>query len=669
MPSEQVLSDVLSEFARTMVTDFPIQGILDQLVRRIVDVMPITGAGVTLISPGTKPRYVAASSRSALRFEQLQTELGEGPCLAAYQTGQAVACADLRAEERFPRFVPRAVADGLAAVFTFPLRHGNHQLGALDLYRDFPGRLDAATMVAAQTLADVASAYVLNAQARADLEDSSERSRHLLLHDDLTGLPNRALLIERLEHALERGRRSGKSAAVLFVDLDGFKAVNDRYGHQLGDELLVAVARRLGAHLRAGDTLARLHGDEFVILCEDLGSGLEADTIAERASDEFDRPFSLAGAEVVLSASIGVAFAGRADRMPEALLDQADKAMYEAKRMGGGRHLVVDLGVPHPDEDTVRTRVELYRALRSNELRVAYQPIVSAADGRMVGVEALLRWEHPRRGLLPPAHVIPAAEDCGVIVDVGRWVLQQACKDLHSWPVATEDGRNGVGPARTNTPDDGRADRDRGDGDRGDGGGGGDRWADGRAGSARADAVRSGVTLAVNVSAAQLFEPGFLASVAEVLVATETRPELVTLEVTDSVFVHDSDRALDVLNNLGSLGVRLALGHFGSGSSSIGYLRKFPVDAVKIDQEFVADLGADPAALTIVSAIVLLAHALGLSVVAGGVETAEQFRELAALGCDACQGSYFAAPMPAAAIASLIAEGATPPVLPVIGAA
>ncbi|HZI37803.1 MAG TPA: GAF domain-containing protein [Acidimicrobiia bacterium] len=210
MASEQQLSDVLSEFARTLVTDFPIQAILDHLVVRIVDVLPITAAGVTLISAGSDPHYVAASDESALLFEKLQTELGEGPCVEAFQTGTAVAVADLRDESRFPAFTRRAIDAGLLAVFTFPLRNGDAPLGALDLYRDTPGPLDVRTMGAAQTLADVASAYLLNAKARDDLRSSTDQAREQALHDGLTGLPNRTLLLQRLEHAELRGRRSDR---------------------------------------------------------------------------------------------------------------------------------------------------------------------------------------------------------------------------------------------------------------------------------------------------------------------------------------------------------------------------------------------------------------------------------------------------------------------------
>src|ERR1022692_2140025 len=258
------LSEVLSEFARTMLTDFPIQDNLDHLVTRIVEIMPVTAAGVMLIPPSLEPRYVAASNGAALRFEQLQSSLREGPCLAAYQSGGSVLVPDLRDDQRFRSFSPRALEGGLSAVFTFPLRHGEAQHGALDLYRDAPGPLSIAEIRSAQTLADVAAAYLINAQARADLLDASAQSREAALHDPLTDLPNRTLLLERLKHALLRERRTGTTSALLFIDLDNFKAVNDAYGHQTGDDLLIAVAQQLAAGLRPGDTLARLSGDEFV---------------------------------------------------------------------------------------------------------------------------------------------------------------------------------------------------------------------------------------------------------------------------------------------------------------------------------------------------------------------------------------------------------------------
>ncbi|MGZ8724340.1 MAG: diguanylate cyclase domain-containing protein [Aeromicrobium sp.] len=344
MVNEDKLSSVLSEFARTLITDFPIQGILDHLVERIVEVLPVTSTGVTLISPGMAPRYVAASDESAMRFERLQTDIGQGPCLLAYESGEAVSIPDLGADNRFSLFAPAALAAGMAAVFTFPLRHDEGRLGALDLYRDTPGELDPQDMDAAQTLADVAAAYLLNAQARDEARAASDRFHHDSLHDSLTGLPNRVLLRERLEHADERRKRSHSSAAVLFADLDGFKRVNDIHGHQTGDELLVAIAHRLSGLVRSGDTLARYSGDEFVFLCEDLHGRTDVEVLAKRIDDAFAEPFVLTGAvTVAVTASVGIAFAGLGEEITNELVVKADMAMYQAKRNGGAGHQIIDM--------------------------------------------------------------------------------------------------------------------------------------------------------------------------------------------------------------------------------------------------------------------------------------------------------------------------------------
>lgn len=285
MVDERTLSSVLAEFVRTLRTDFSIQAILGHLVERIVDVLPSTGAGVTLIWPGAAPHHVAASDSAALRLEQLQTSLGQGPCVVARTTGEPVAVPDLTVDTQFDGFRSAALAARGAAVFAFPLRHADERLGALDLYRDVPGSLDPRDMAAAQTLADVAAAYLSNARARAEAQTMSDRFWDRSLHDPLTGLPNRTLLHPRLEHAAQRAERSHTIAAVLFADLDRFKGINDTYGHAVGDELLVAVGRRLSAVVRPGDTLARVSGDEFVILCEDLAHESDATRLAVRAGD------------------------------------------------------------------------------------------------------------------------------------------------------------------------------------------------------------------------------------------------------------------------------------------------------------------------------------------------------------------------------------------------
>jgi len=588
------LSDVLSEFARTMVTDFPIQGILDHLVTRIVQIMPVTAAGVTLIAPGVKPRYVAASNGSALLFERLQTELGEGPCVTAYHEGAAISVPDLESETRFPNFSGPALAAGLVAAFAFPLNHGDTRLGALDLYRDTPGPLSAESMTAAQTLADVAAAYLLNAQSRIDLQDSSERSREAALHDALTGLPNRVLLLERLEHAALRGRRSGNVAAVFFLDLDAFKAINDAYGHRVGDELLMAVGRRLTAALRPGDTLARLSGDEFVMVCEDLTERPQADAIIARIDAALALPFGLSDAEVSVSASIGVAFGGDGKKSPEQLLDDADIAMYATKRRRSGGRRGLDLQ-PNGLE------AALSGAADRGELQLEYQPIVAAADGTVTGVEALVRWAHPERGLISPGVLIPLAEQCGLVREIGEWVLRRAWSDRARW-----DG--------------------------------------------------NGTTLAmsVNVSAHELMSAGFANTVASTVNRSSLHASLLTLEVSEHAFLRDSERALIVLRDLMDIGVTLALDNFGTGLSSLRHIQRYPLSTVKIDRQVIAALYRDASTRAVMTAVTGLAHSLGMSVVSEGVETAEQRRHVTRLGCDSCQGFYFARPMPASSLASLI---------------
>ncbi|MDX6638050.1 MAG: hypothetical protein QOJ01_1561 [Solirubrobacterales bacterium] len=589
------LSEVLDEFAQTMVTDFPIQGILDHLVRRIVEILPVSAAGVTLISPTVQPRYVAASNGEALRFEKLQTKLGEGPCVAAYESGKAVAIADLRTETRFPKFTAQALRDGMAAVFTFPLRQGGSKaLGALDLYRDEPGTLSSDSMHAAQTLANVAAAYLLNAQARSELQASSDRARKAALHDALTGLPNRILLLERVDHTSVLERRSQQTSALVFIDLDRFKEVNDTHGHQAGDELLVAIAERLPHVLRPGDTLARLSGDEFAVLCEGLADASEAEPIIARLHAAFREPFKLGKIELEISASIGVAFTDGHDQQPEDVLRDADLEMYKDKRDRCEQQPGFDLRELHRADGPVELEQDLRDAMdRKAELYLEYQPIVAAADGRITGIEALLRWKHPSHGLIPPTVLIPLAERSGLIVEIGRWVLEQARADQSGWP-APEVGS---------------------------------------------------LQLAVNVSAHQLMSVWFAESVATVLAGANMTPRLLTLEMTESVFVRDPERALTVLNDIKDMGVKLALDDFGTGYSSLSYLKRYPVDCLKIDQEFISDLGSGAADSTIVEAVVGLAHGLAMSVVGEGVETAKQHARLTELGCDSCQGYYFARPM------------------------
>jgi diguanylate cyclase (GGDEF)-like protein len=596
LTSDEALSDVLGEFARTMLTDFPIQAILDHLVTRIVDVLPIAAAGVTLISPGAYPRYVAASDESALRFEELQTELGEGPCLAAYQTGAAVAVPDLRAEPRFPVFAPRALEAGLVAVFTFPLRHGEEQMGALDLYRNVPGSLDSSAMVAAQTLADVAAAYLLNARARDDLQDALHRSRAMAVHDPLTGLPNRVLLFDRLDHALARRDRRPSTTALLFIDIDRFKAINDSLGHSGGDRFLVEMAARLQAAVRLGDTVARFGGDEFVVLCEDFDV-LRAAALAERLAKVIATPFAFDGRQIVATLSIGVAFApATGDASSTALLRDADAAMYRAKAAGRDRYEIFDAEMRTRAQEHLETAGALRHAIGRREFVVFYQPEVNLTTGDVIGVEALVRWQHPQRGCVAPGEFIPLAEETGLIVPLGAFVLEEACRQVAGWR------RRSPSPLM--------------------------------------------LSLAVNLSARQLLAPDLSNIVRDALATSGLTPSSLCLEITESVLLDDAQASAKVLEALKAIGVRIAVDDFGTGYSSLIYLKRFPVDVLKIDKSFIDGLVDDRQDRAIVSSVVDLARAFGLTTIGEGVETAEQLALLRALGCEAAQGHLWSPALP-----------------------
>ena len=585
------LKNVLAEFAHTMLTEFRLDPILDGLVNQIVALLPITGAGVTLIGENLDPHRAAASDSEALRFEHLQSELGEGPCVEAFRRGAAVEVPDLRLTTMFPRFTAKALAFGLSAVFTFPLHHGDRRLGALDLYRDTPGPLDGHAVEAAQTLADVASAYLINAQVRMELQAASDEARAAAIRDRLTGLPNRTLLVDHLSYALARTNRTGRQNALIYVDLDGFKRVNDVYGHTAGDQLLVAVAQRLESVVRPSDTAARLHGDEFAVLCEDLDDRDQGRLVAQRLHEALAMPFRVAGVQIVCSASVGIAFGGPGDHDAESVMHQADLAMFAAKRAQSGPEVFTP-DLQSITEDRASLALDLHHAAARGELRTVYQPIVELPTGRTTGFEALLRWTHPGRGPISPAVLIPIAEEYGLISEIGRFVLRQAMTDRHDH----------------------------------------DRHTD------------RPLAMSINVSARQLISADFPAVIADVMASAP--PGTLHLEITESVLLADEARSLRALSELAAMGVTLSLDDFGTGYSSLTYLQRFPFHIIKIDRSFVTDLAGDAASHTIVSSIIELVHGLGMTVVAEGIETDLQRELLTDLGCDAGQGYLFARPGP-----------------------
>jgi diguanylate cyclase (GGDEF)-like protein/PAS domain S-box-containing protein len=440
------------------------------------------------------------------------------------------------------------------------------------------------------------------------VEDVTERLRaeraleRAATHDALTGLPNRVLFRDRLGHGLTRAAETGERLAVMFVDLDRFKTVNDSLGHGVGDALLIDVAHRITSTLRPSDTVARLGGDEFAVLCERLGTGAEAAELARRVVDAFAEPVSLTGRSHVVTVSVGVAVCGVALDEPGALLRAADVAMYEAKAAGRNRFALYDETMARRVEELMSLEQDLRAAVEAGALDVAYQPIVSLATGRVVAAEALARWRLPDGTEVPPSTFIPLAEELGLIDALGRHVLARALEAFAGWRVSCDPDLPGI---------------------------------------------------AVNVAAQQLAVPDIATTVAELAERYGVPLSCIVLEVTENALMSDVAGAERGLVALRSLGVQFAVDDFGTGYSSLAYLRHFPVTALKIDREFVADLERDA---TIVRSVLSLAAALGLEVVAEGVESTRQRDILRGLGCDNAQGFLVARPLPADEFGRLLAE-------------
>ena len=596
---QQRLAAVLAEFARTLVGAFSIQEILDGLVRRVADVLPADGAGVLLFDAHEDLRFVATTDDQIMVIQHLQLELKEGPCILSYKSGETVAAPDLTTETRFPRFAARAVEAGLGAVHTFPLSLDGRPLGALDLYSRAAQALSPEELAAGQILADVAAAYVFNAQARADARASAAALHHRAMHDPLTNLPNRALFEDRLELALTKARRTNARTGVLFLDIDRFKSINDTYGHHVGDRVLIAVSDRITSALRPGDTLARIAGDEFLVLCEDIVDLVHAQHVASRLLAALRAPFALPPNSIAVSVSIGAAVSDDTRMRAADLLLHADSALYDAKRRGGARSASATKRARTQTDRRMSIERDLHRAIGNDELRLVFQPIVDLATGRPGHVEALLRWTHPRLGEIAAPTIVASAERTGQIRELGGWVIRKACEQQRRWSEA----RVAVGG------------------------------------------------MCVNVAASEFTDPTYCETIEAVCEETGVDPSVLCLEITESVLIDDVPGAFNAFDGLKRVGVRLALDDFGTGYCSLSYLKRFPVDMVKIDQTFVTGMGAHALDEAIVTAVVTLAHHVGISVVAEGVETAAQRAAITKLGCDLAQGHHFARPMPADALA------------------
>ena len=424
---------------------------------------------------------------------------------------------------------------------------------------------------------------------------AAQRTLDLATHDALTGLPNRLLLADRLKQALIQARRAQDRVALLFLDLDNFKTINDSLGHDIGDLLLKAVAQRLTASLRAADTVARQGGDEFIVVLPGLMSVEAAETVTQKLLAQIIAPYQIQGQALYIGVSIGVAIFPDDGEDSDTLLKNGDIAMYQAKEAGGNarRFFAQQMNQKIVEKQTLST--DLHQALARNEFRLHYQPVVDLAHGGLTGLEVLLRWQHPTRGLLAPSHFMALAEETGLIVPIGEWVLASACAQWQAW------AQQGI------------------------------------------DAP----PLAVNLSVRQFHQNTLAATVAHILQESGVAPCFLVLEITESMLMDNADAAIETLNTLHALGLQIALDDFGTGYSSLSYLKRFPIDILKIDQSFVREITTDSRDAAIATAIITLAHSLRMTVVAEGVETEDQRRFLHEHGCDQYQGYYFSTPLPA----------------------
>jgi diguanylate cyclase (GGDEF)-like protein/PAS domain S-box-containing protein len=433
---------------------------------------------------------------------------------------------------------------------------------------------------------------------------AEEQLLHNALHDSLTKLPNRVLFMDHLKLAVNHTkRRKNYMFALLFVDLDRFKVVNDSLGHAVGDELLLSLARRLETCLRAGDTLARLGGDEFTILLDAIDDHKDAERVAERIQEVLSQPFKLAGHEMAMSASIGITLSDGGENTAEDLLRDADTAMYQAKALGKAQYRIFDKDMHARAVSLQQLESELRGAIGREELRVHYQPTVSLESGRISGFEALVRWQHPERGLIPPADFLPNAEDTGMIIEIDRWVLRQACKQMRQWHDLLPSSRE--------------------------------------------------IKISVNLSCKQFMQLDLAAHVARTLSETGLAPQSLRLEITETVVMEDGDRAMKVLDELKALGVEVSLDDFGTGYSSLSYIHRFPVTTLKIDRSFIERIGGHENG-EIVRTVIAMARNLGMEVIAEGVETVEQLLKLRAIDCHQAQGFYFSKPVTSEAAAVLL---------------
>ena len=539
-------------------------------------------------------RQVRGTGRPLLYPDIFSDDPGDTAGLSEYDL--------LRQDPEVRRYNERA---HLLSSAVFPVSSGERFYGTLSFTSSTKQSFAPAQVEFLTLLSEQAALALQGLKLHSDLRDANAALAHTATHDALTGLPNRTLLLDRLTQALARARRSRTTVAVIFADLDNFKSVNDTLGHDVGDRLLQGVAERLSSCLRAGDTAARFGGDEFTLVLESLDDEAEAGLVAARLQAALREPISVDGHLLVASASIGIACDTAGTVGAEGLISRADLAMYQAKAQGKDRLSSYQRSMTTVVVERQKLEQELREAITGGQFRVHYQPIMELQHERLVGLEALVRWQHPEHGMLSPDTFIPLAEETGLIVPLGLWVLREACRQTVCWQ---------------------------------------ERWP------------QQQLEISVNLSARQFQQPSLVDDVAAVLAETGLPPAQLRLELTESTLMKDADGARAMLQRLKQMGVQLAIDDFGTGYSSLSYLKCFPVDTLKVDRSFIDGVVDDPQDAAIVEGILALARSLNLSVTAEGIELPEQFTHLRALGCEQGQGYLFARPLDVAAIETLLAQ-------------
>jgi diguanylate cyclase (GGDEF)-like protein len=598
MNERQALMERLTRILRSINGRAPLPEVLQTIVDGSVELIPDTAfAGLRRIDP-LDPEYAVILCGIQIDSGSMlgqRSKVGVGAGGRAISEQRLVVIHDYQqSADALPIWVQASTQAAMAA----PVHENGVVVGSLVVGSSVVGRrYSEAEQATLLSFADHVSLALTDAMTTQSLHRALEAARHDAMHDELTRLPNRALLRDRLEQAWVRGCRTGSPIALLFLDFDDFKDINDSLGHDAGDRLLVALADRLTGSLRPGDTIARLGGDEFAVLIENLTDASTAEGLAARLLDVLLEPVVVNGRDVTMRGSIGIAVSEFTEPDSQSLLYSADLAMYEAKRRGGGRYVRYR---PDMHLDTLvrlDTEQALKLAIGTDQLVLHYQPIEELPSGRIIGAEALVRWQHPERGLLGPMEFVPIAEASGLIMRLGEWVLRTACAEAIRWP--------------------------------------------------------NDIEIAVNLSPRQL-EPELPQLVREILAETGLHSDRLVLEITEATAMADAPETQRIIEELHAMGVHFSIDDFGTGHSSIARLRTLPVDQLKIDKSFVSTLDADSGTDVFISAIVALAHGSGLVAVAEGVETAGQRRRLVALGCDRAQGYLFSRPVEPHVVAAML---------------